>query len=171
MSKNENSVANDKIEDNIDLNTEISTKNVEENVEVNKITENVTKKTKKRQKDNEKKSKNKHAPKNKRKRIQTFDSSDEEINSEEEGKFMINFFFLINILILILISLDKKRTEHVMDVEEDDVIYPTPPRPTPRESRKKEKQITTNTYEDEDGFVCKDTYFMILFLFVNEIIF
>jgi len=45
-----------------------------------------------------------------------------------------------------------------MDVEDDvDFVQPTPPRLTPRENRKKEKQITTSTFMDNDGFVCKNT--------------
>lgn len=55
--------------------------------------------------------------------------------------------------------LDKKRSELVMDVEDEvDLVLPTPPRPTPRENRKKEKKTTTSTFMDEDGFVCKDTF-------------
>lgn len=43
-----------------------------------------------------------------------------------------------------------------MDVDDEvDLVQPTPPRPTPRECRKKEKKITTSTFVDEDGFVCK----------------
>lgn len=56
--------------------------------------------------------------------------------------------------------LDKKRSEHVIDVEEEiDFVQPTPPRPTPRENRKKEKQTTTSTFIDNDGFVCKHFLF------------
>ncbi|XP_001947535.2 DNA polymerase delta subunit 3 [Acyrthosiphon pisum] len=90
-------------------------------------------KKEKKKKENVNKSKSKNSLKVKRKRIQTFDSSDEEINSEEE---------------------DMKRTEHVLDSEDDvDFVQPTPPRPTPRENRKKEKQTTTSTFIDDDGFV------------------
>jgi len=47
-----------------------------------------------------------------------------------------------------------KRSEHVLDSEDDvDIVQPTPPRPTPRENRKKEKQTTTSTFIDDDGFV------------------
>ncbi|XP_025404852.1 DNA polymerase delta subunit 3-like [Sipha flava] len=70
----------------------------------------------------------------KRKRIQTFDSSDEEIDSEEE---------------------DKKKSENVLEVEDEiDLVQPTPPRSTVRENRKKEKQITTSTFVDDEGFIC-----------------
>ncbi|XP_015375746.1 PREDICTED: uncharacterized protein LOC107170197 [Diuraphis noxia] len=49
---------------------------------------------------------------------------------------------------------DMKRSEHVLDAEDDiDFVQPTPPRPTPRENRKKEKQTTTSTFIDDDGFV------------------
>ncbi|XP_060837578.1 DNA polymerase delta subunit 3-like [Rhopalosiphum padi] len=90
-------------------------------------------KKEKKKKENVNKSKSKSNQKVKRKRIQTFDSSDEEIDSEEE---------------------DMKRSEHVMDDEDDvDFVQPTPPRPTPRENRKKEKQTTTSTFIDDDGFV------------------
>lgn len=45
-----------------------------------------------------------------------------------------------------------------MEIEEEiDYVQPTPPRPTPRENRKKEKQTTTSTFIDDDGFVCKIT--------------
>ncbi|XP_050424123.1 DNA polymerase delta subunit 3-like [Adelges cooleyi] len=84
-------------------------------------------KTKKRKANNE--SLKKH-----RKRIQTFNSSDEEeINSEEE---------------------DNKRSKYTEEHEEVDFVLPTPPRPTIRENLKKEKQVTTSTYIDDDGFVC-----------------
>lgn len=53
-----------------------------------------------KKKDNEKKSKNKNIQKVKRKRIQTFDSSDEEIDSEEEG-IVINIFIEFILLIII----------------------------------------------------------------------
>uniref|UniRef100_A0A2H8TVG5 DNA polymerase delta subunit 3 n=1 Tax=Melanaphis sacchari TaxID=742174 RepID=A0A2H8TVG5_9HEMI len=90
-------------------------------------------KKEKKKKENINKNKSKKNQKVKRKRIQTFDSSDEEIDSEEE---------------------DMKRSEHVMDGGDDvDYVQPTPPRPTPRENRKKEKQITTSTFMDDDGFV------------------
>lgn len=93
-----------------------------------------TKKNKKSNKKRENENKNKGGQKVKRKRIQTFNSSDEEIDSEEE---------------------DKKRYELVMDVNDEvDLVQPTPPRPTPREYRKKEKKITTSTFIDEDDFVC-----------------
>lgn len=43
-----------------------------------------------------------------------------------------------------------------MDVEEEiDFVQPTPPRPTLRENRKKEKLTTTSTFLDDDGFICK----------------
>lgn len=52
-----------------------------------------------------------------------------------------------------------------MDVEdEDDFVQPTPPRPTPRENRKKEKQTTTATFIDDDGFVCKNIYLLFIIL-------
>jgi len=52
-----------------------------------------------------------------------------------------------------------KRSEHVLDGEDDiDFVQPTPPRPTPRENRKKEKQTTTSTFIDDDGFVRKNTF-------------
>lgn len=58
-------------------------------------------------------------------------------------------------LIVIKNCLDKKRSE-LMEVEDEiDFVQPTPPRPTPRENRKKEKQTTTSTYMDDDGFFCK----------------
>lgn len=60
---------------------------------------------------------------------------------------------------LTCLCVDKKRSELVMDVEDEvDLVLPTPPRPTPRENRKKEKKTTTSTFIDDDGFVCKDTF-------------
>lgn len=64
----------------------------------------------------------------------------------------------------IFICLDKKRFELVMDVDEVDLVQPTPPRPTPRECRKKEKKIITSTFVDEDGFVCKGYLLIIIIL-------
>lgn len=56
-----------------------------------------------------------------------------------------------------------------MDVEDEiDFVQPTPPRPTPRENRKKEKQTTTSTFIDDDGFVCKNLYFVVINYF-NQI--
>jgi len=53
-----------------------------------------------------------------------------------------------------------KRSEHVLDAEDDiDFVQPTPPRPTPRENRKKEKQTTTSTFIDDDGFVRKNIFY------------
>ncbi|VVC27706.1 DNA polymerase subunit Cdc27 [Cinara cedri] len=131
-----------------DIKEKVSTENViidqikDEDVEVSKPKKNnpqenlnsknevKTKKKSLKKKNDEKKSNTKV----KRKRIQTFDSSDEEIDSEEE---------------------DKKRSETIMDVEEEvDFVQPTPPRPTIRENKKKEKQMTTSTFIDDDGFVC-----------------
>lgn len=63
----------------------------------------------------------------------------------------------------VYICLDKKRFELVMDVDDEvDLVQPTPPRPTPREYRKKEKKITTSTFVDEDGFVCKEYLLIII---------
>ncbi|XP_060863805.1 DNA polymerase delta subunit 3-like [Metopolophium dirhodum] len=107
-------------------------KNVQDNDSTSVHQEKNQKKEKKK-KENVNKSKSKNSHKVKRKRIQTFESSDEEIDSEEE---------------------DMKRSEHVPDSEDDvDFVQPTPPRPTPRENRKKEKQMTTSTFIDDDGFV------------------
>lgn len=54
-----------------------------------------------------------------------------------------------------------------MDVEDDvDLVQPTPPRPTPRENRKKEKQTTTSTFIDDDGFVREYTFFKIIIYFI-----
>ncbi|KAL4098942.1 hypothetical protein QTP88_023449 [Uroleucon formosanum] len=106
-------------------------KNVQDNSTSVDQEKNLKKEIKK--KENVNKSKSKSSCKVKRKRIQTFDSSDEEIDSEEE---------------------DMKRSEHVLDSEDGvDFVQPTPPRPTPRENRKKEKQTTTSTFIDDDGFV------------------
>lgn len=46
-----------------------------------------------------------------------------------------------------------------MDVEDEiDFVQPTPPRPTIRENKKKEKQMITSTFIDDDGFVCKKIF-------------
>jgi len=67
-----------------------------------------------------------------------------------ETKYIIYIILIVNIYIF----LDMKRSEHVPDSEDDvDFVQPTPPRPTPRENRKKEKQTTTSTFIDDDGFV------------------
>lgn len=47
-----------------------------------------------------------------------------------------------------------------MDVDEIDIVQPTPPRPTIREYRKKEKQIISSTFLDDDGFVCKKAFYI-----------
>lgn len=48
-----------------------------------------------------------------------------------------------------------------MDIEDEvDFVQPTPPRLTLRENRKKEKQITTSTFMDNDGFVCKNIIYL-----------
>ncbi|XP_026808725.1 DNA polymerase delta subunit 3-like [Rhopalosiphum maidis] len=117
--------------------TKVDTKIIDleppKNVQDNSTSVCKEKNLKKEKKKKENVNKSKSNQKVKRKRIQTFDSSDEEIDSEEE---------------------DMKRSEHVMDGEDDvDFVQPTPPRPTPRENRKKEKQITTSTFIDDDGFV------------------
>lgn len=70
---------------------------------------------------------------------------------------------LYSIILLIINTyiLDMKRSEH-MDVEDDvDFVQPTPPRPTPRENRKKEKQTTTSTFIDDDGFVRENTFLLL----------
>jgi hypothetical protein len=55
--------------------------------------------------------------------------------------------------------LDKKKSENVLEVEDEiDLVQPTPPRSTVRENRKKEKQITTSTFVDDEGFICKFIY-------------
>lgn len=71
------------IEDDKKMDVEVPTKNLQKNSTSEHEIKTINKSNKK--KDNEKKSKNKNSQKVKRKRIQTFDSSDEEINSEEEG--------------------------------------------------------------------------------------
>lgn len=46
-----------------------------------------------------------------------------------------------------------------MEVEDEiDFVQPTPPRSTVRENRKKEKQTTTSTFVDDEGFICKFIY-------------
>lgn len=69
-----------------------------------------------------------------------------------------NIFIIIYILII-----DKKKSENIMDVDDEvDIVQPTPPRPTPKEYRKKEKKTTTSTFIDDDGFVCKYIFIKIL---------
>jgi len=114
-------------------NTNIDVKPPIEDIQEHSANVGETKNKKKSNKKKENGNKSKNTQKVKRKRIQTFDSSDEEIDSEEE---------------------DKKRSE-LMDVEDEiDFVQPTPPRLTLRENRKKEKQTTTSTFMDNDGFVC-----------------
>lgn len=83
-------------------------KNVEDNVNKEK---NLKKEKKK--KENVNKSKSKNNSKVKRKRIQTFDSSDEEIDSEEEGTCRI-FMYLYNYIISVT-SGELQRTVSAMN--------------------------------------------------------
>lgn len=66
------------------MDVETPAKKLQENSTSEHETKTIKKSNKK--KNNGEKSKNRNSQKVKRKRIQTFDSSDEEINSEEEGK-------------------------------------------------------------------------------------
>lgn len=66
------------------MDVETPAKKLQENSTSEHETKTIKKSNKK--KNNGEKNKNRNSQKVKRKRIQTFDSSDEEINSEEEGK-------------------------------------------------------------------------------------